>query len=414
MKPDQSTFSDRIFFLDNIRYLMVLLVVVLHAAASYSFYTTWWTVNDENSIFFDYIFRTLGVFLMPVLFFIAGYFVLPSLHKKGTWHFIKSKFKRLGIPWLIGVMLLGPVEVYIYNYSRRADVLDFWNIFLIKMNSFLSFRIRFSTSNTEFSHLHFWFISLLLLFFIVFALLHKSKSILIKNSQAFKTSKISSHRSILLILFLVSVLSTILTLIMHGVFSKGNEIEPWVIIGSLLQFQPTRIFLYILCFGLGIYAFHKNWFVVGNIPGHFVFWTALSIILWLGKEKALSILLENLFSPVLAAFFLFLQTLLLFSILLTLVSFGKKFWNSSSRINLSLAENSYHIYMVHLLFIYLAQLFLRDWLVLSIYIKFVIVGLSAIFLSYLSSQYVIRPFPRLSVTGMIGIFVLLLMNFSPA
>jgi fucose 4-O-acetylase-like acetyltransferase len=109
--------EERILFFDNIRYLMVLLVVVLHIACGYSNYTTWWAVNDDNSAFCDFILRLLGVFLMPTLFFIAGYFALQSLHRKGTWLFIKSKMIRLGIPWLIGVVLLGPVRTYIYEYS---------------------------------------------------------------------------------------------------------------------------------------------------------------------------------------------------------------------------------------------------------------------------------------------------------
>ncbi len=407
MQPTRKSEDDRVLFLDNTRYLFVLLVVVLHAACSYSYYTTWWSVNDDNSVFFDYILRTLGVFLMPGLFFIAGYFALPSLQKKDTWLFIKNKFKRLGFPWLIGVTLLGPIQVYIYHYSRGYQTWDLWDIFLFKMRSAISLNTGVIDSNAEFSHLHFWFVSLLLFFFIVFALLHKAKRKLFVDSFSSETSKIPSNKSILLVLILVSVISTVLTLLMYGIFSQGSGQQPWIIIGSLIQFQPTRIVLYILCFSLGIYAFHKNWFINGNIPGHFVFWVILSLTLWFGQEKALSILLENI-SPIIAVFYILLRTLLFFSILLTFISIGEKFWDSSSKVNRSLAENSYNIYIIHLIFVFLIQLFLLNWFELSIYIKFVIASLSAIFLSYIFSKYAMKRFPRLSAAGIIGAFAILL------
>ena len=85
MKMGQKVTANRIGYFDNIRYLMVLLVVVFHSACGYSNNTQWWAVDDANSTFFDYLLSVLGVFLMPTLFFIAGYFALPSLQQKGKW-----------------------------------------------------------------------------------------------------------------------------------------------------------------------------------------------------------------------------------------------------------------------------------------------------------------------------------------
>ena len=83
--------TSRIIFLDNLRYLLVLLVVVLHAACSYSKLTHWWCVSDSSSPFFDDLLMVLDVFLMPILFFIAGYFAISSLQDKGINHFLKKK-----------------------------------------------------------------------------------------------------------------------------------------------------------------------------------------------------------------------------------------------------------------------------------------------------------------------------------
>jgi glucan biosynthesis protein C len=40
----------------------------------------------------------LDVPIMPILFFLAGYFALRSLQKRGTWLFLKDKLVRIGMP----------------------------------------------------------------------------------------------------------------------------------------------------------------------------------------------------------------------------------------------------------------------------------------------------------------------------
>ena len=108
-----------------------------------------------------------------------------------------------------------------------------------------------------------------------------------------------------------------------------------------------------------------------------------------------------------------MRSLLVFTILLALISFGIKHWNSPSQFSRRLAVNSYNIYLLHILFVIVVQLLLLKWFDISIFIKFGIVALSAILTSYLISQYTIRPFPKLSVIGMIFLFVLLTAVLNP-
>ena len=213
MQMVQKESADRVVFLDNIRYLMVLLVVVLHSALGYTDNASWWTVNDENSIFIDYLLGVLDVFLMPTLFFIAGYFTLQSLQKKGKWLFIKGKLKRLGIPWLLGIFLLVPIINYIHFYSRGypATLLSLWQKFTLNFQEVLSLHTGLITSVVKFHQHHFWFISLLLVFFIVFAFLHDGKRKFFQSIFSSEKPKTSSLKSILLIFFLVGSLSTLIT-----------------------------------------------------------------------------------------------------------------------------------------------------------------------------------------------------------
>ena len=81
--------SNRIYFLDNLRAFVILLVVVLHGAMTYMAYAPpWWYVLDpDNSLFFTILVLLIDVPIMLIMFFVAGYFALPSLIKRGPGSF---------------------------------------------------------------------------------------------------------------------------------------------------------------------------------------------------------------------------------------------------------------------------------------------------------------------------------------
>jgi hypothetical protein len=277
------------------------------------------------------------------------------------------------------------------------------------MEGAFSFHSGFIISKTriQFDHHHFWFLSLLLVFFIVFSICYKYKSRVISSLVSEKVSGASSYKSILLALFLVGVFSTSLTFVVRGLFYYyGPARQPWIIILSLIHFRPTQLFAYILSFSLGIYAYSRNWFANEEIPNSCIFWIPLSGVLCYLQFVVKDYLNTNL-SPLLAFILILLRTFFSFSILFAFLSFGMKCWNNPSRTNRLMSENSYNIYLLHMIFVLTLQFFLMKWLGISIFFKFGIVTIASIVLSYVISQYAIRPFPRLSVLGMIVTFFLL-------
>ena len=52
-----------------------------------------------------------SIFRMTTFFFIAGYFAHLSLHKRGLRPFIRDRLKRIGLPLLVGWLILMPVFV---------------------------------------------------------------------------------------------------------------------------------------------------------------------------------------------------------------------------------------------------------------------------------------------------------------
>ncbi len=100
-------------FFDTVRNLAMLSVVLFHAVAAYSTVTPHWSVHDGSSFAADIIRKVFDVFMMPIFFFVAGYFALPSLLKKGAWQFLRGKFNRLGIPWLFAIFVIIPIFQYL-------------------------------------------------------------------------------------------------------------------------------------------------------------------------------------------------------------------------------------------------------------------------------------------------------------
>ena len=120
----------RLHYLDNLRAFVIILVIVLHAAITYmSAPPTWWYVIDsDRSVVFTWLVLLVDVPIMQVLFFVAGYFAVGSLQRRGPLGFIREKVVRLAIPWVLGVVFLAPLETYMTYVSRAnpTGYLQFW------------------------------------------------------------------------------------------------------------------------------------------------------------------------------------------------------------------------------------------------------------------------------------------------
>jgi glucans biosynthesis protein C len=115
----------RLPFIDNLRWMMILLVISMHAAVTYSSQGLWYYTEPtrlnrlEQLLFFTYEFFS-KTFRMGVLFLLAGYFVPGSYDRKGPMRFLKDRTYRLGLPSLFFVFILGPITGYLAAYHRAA------------------------------------------------------------------------------------------------------------------------------------------------------------------------------------------------------------------------------------------------------------------------------------------------------
>src|SRR3972149_4002214 len=212
---------NRLVFFDNLRYLMVLLVLVFHSGASYGSMVNFWPYHDPNPMeLVDILMLLFDVFMMGIMFFIAGYFALPSLQKRGGGNFTKDKFKHLGIPRLVITVLVLPVLDYIHYYTQslesgllpRSYALHWW----LSMKKIAEFSIgpmrmsEYLNMTEHYYQRYVWFLSLLFLFLIVFWLLYEARMKWTQVSQPSIQEKTTLNGSVPRTLALIGILNILL------------------------------------------------------------------------------------------------------------------------------------------------------------------------------------------------------------
>jgi hypothetical protein len=421
MKPKKHTSQKRLIFFDNLRYLMVLLVLVFHSGASYGSMVAFWPYHDPNpSELIDHIMPLLDVFMMSILFFIAGYFALPSLQRKGGKRFIGGKFKRLGIPWLVVTILVLPILDYIHYYTRSMgqglsprNYGTHWWLSIKKIAEFHTGPMRMSEyldMTEHFYQRYMWFLSLLLLFFVVFWLLHEARQKWSRVSERPRREEPPSNRSVYQALALVGLLNVLLfALIKFLLSSPADPLDmEWRSLGNLVQFEAAKLAFYVPYFGLGVHAYSKKWFRGGKDLGRPWVWglacfslMAVTMLVARGMTRA------DEPSMGLQLAFVVLYPLWTLSFLGTFTALAFRRWNHATVLGRELAANSYNMYLVHYVFVMTLPLLLSAWVGGPVLVKFGIVALATILMSYGISKYIIKQFPRFVVIGLVGLNVLL-------
>jgi glucan biosynthesis protein C len=395
--------SVRIAFLDNVRYLMVVLVVAYHSVAAYAIVAPHWIVHDTNTFAADIIRELLDVFMMPVLFFVAGYFALLSLEKKGLREFLKDKVRRLLVPWAIAVLLILPLALY---DQPVKPVRPFWKYWLSYLSSF-EVRLRLTQAPVgPTTQAIYWFLSLLFAFFMLFAFIYVLARHWGGGTILPAARKSPSGHSVLVALVVLGLLTSTA----HFILLLFVPDSSWFTLHMFLEFQVARLVPFAIYFAFGAYAQSRGWFADGRPLGSLTLWGALSAVLaavYLVSGQPMfadTAGTANLAVGYLLAF-VFLRSFLLLSLLVVSVSFGVRFWNYASRLDRQLAAASYNIYLVHFFIVVAMQAALLRWIGGPVPVKVAIVFLVALTLSFAFTRWVLARHSRMFVIAIMALFV---------
>lgn len=427
IKPVPSNLGNRVTFFDNLRYLFVFGVVMQHASMAY-IYSSWWPVGDESSIFVGIVTGFFDGFLMPSLFFISGYFAIPSIRKRTISQFIHGKLRRLGIPWLVCTLFIGPILPLVYHYTRNGLTLSvsYWRTWLAVMSNAVSFDLRILPpmeqvmQNDLFYQRYMWFIGLLIAFFLIFSIIYSLKTSWFEPlDRPFKTvrpSILSTVKMMLTIGIITFFGSTLIIGIMFAFSAGVSDPESWLTLGNFIQFRVSRIFLHVAYFVFGILTFKRKWIERGKFPGHnktwliafavvlFAYYFSYFLMMSAGTSK-----MENLFGLL----FWFCLNYFTITALGVSLSLAVRYWNRQTSFNRILATNSYNLYLSHYLFVIGFQLLLLTLPEIPVLLKFALISILSICCGCIVSEYLIKPFPKITIALVAGMFISMVLLIHP-
>jgi fucose 4-O-acetylase-like acetyltransferase len=123
--------SSRLFFIDHLRVLLIILVIMHHLAITYGAAGSWYyqdTAKDTlTTVLLSILTATNQAFFMGFFFLISAYFTPGSYDRKGAGPFLRDRFLRLGIPLLIYDGLINPFVVFIAAGFQGS----YWNFYII-------------------------------------------------------------------------------------------------------------------------------------------------------------------------------------------------------------------------------------------------------------------------------------------
>ena len=107
-------------YLDNIKVALIAAIIVIHAILGYAGMVVAWTYTEvrevtlapATEIALFLVAAPFALFLIALLFLVAGLLTPGSRERKGTARFVRDRLMRLGIPFLAYVFVIQPILVY--------------------------------------------------------------------------------------------------------------------------------------------------------------------------------------------------------------------------------------------------------------------------------------------------------------
>lgn len=322
----------RVFFVDNIRVALTILVIIHHLAITYGAIGAWYYQDPNRDVFTHIILSILTAidqaFFMGFFFLLSGYFTPGSYDRKGGRTFLWERFLRLGIPLLVYDLVLDPLVLSMAGGFRQS-YWSFYRAFLLKGKM-----IGDGPS---------WFILALLLFAVLYAL---GRWFTRPWTSRLRTDNHSpTFRSILLFVLALTVVTFVVRL--------------WWPLGSyqIFGFQLAEFAQYISLFVIGLMASYWNWFLrLPDALGKVWLWIAIGtllsfpiIIIATGAVGHADLFEGGLHWQ--ALLYALWESVVCVGLCIGLVTLFRKRFNTRGKVGKALSESAYTVYLIHPLII---------------------------------------------------------------
>jgi fucose 4-O-acetylase-like acetyltransferase len=318
--------KNRIHWMDNLRTIIIALVVLYHAGGVYESAGLWgwfWIVDDPDTWMASGIFGIMfDTFVMPTIFLISGYLAAASFKGKDAWGFIKGKAKRLLLPWVLALATLIPLYKVFFLYSRGLPQENWTTYFHI---------------NGPNGMIWLWFLPLLFVFNLIYLGIDR---------LGIKLEKVNLVWGII-VGFLVSVGFSYLI---------GNiaGFRSWTLT-PLLDFENERLLAHFLFYLFGAAAYKQDLF--SKLPEKKILYNIANGVSWLPVTGHIFVRLWPFFVPSFEVTplyrILWFTSFHLSSIVMAyvMVESFRFYLNKDGKVWKALNKNSYGVYIIHVVVI---------------------------------------------------------------
>lgn len=159
--PERAT--GRLVYLDHLKVLLIALIIAIHAVLGYVGSDQYWAYADVQEttllpvteVVLAVLVAPFGLFMIALLFLVAGLLTPPSIERKGARRFVVDRLLRLGVPFALFTFLIWPVVTYALYHPFGVAPGSYWE-------EYLSDEGYFDTGVL-------WFIGVLLIFSVGYA-----------------------------------------------------------------------------------------------------------------------------------------------------------------------------------------------------------------------------------------------------
>ena len=319
----------RLFFIDNIRLVLTVLVVLHHVALTYGGSSGWYyyeSSGDPLTSTVLTIFLAMNrTFFLGIFFMVSGYFTPGSFDRKGADRFLGDRLVRLGIPLVFFSYFIRPTIVYTMDPGPLREEYSFWA-------NILEFR------NVAPGPL--WFVEVLLIFSGAYALWRLAGRLFGFGSGRKAGEGFPGTASIVGFVLVISVI-TFLIRIYYPPSRQFFHLR----IGNYAQYVGFYI--------VGILACGRDWVtaVTGEVGRRWTLIGVLSILLYgsltyygLKTGTPASFTGGLHWSSLLGAV---VENFLCMGMMIGLVYLFKKDWNYQGKLTAAMAGDAYAVYVLH-------------------------------------------------------------------
>jgi hypothetical protein len=363
----------RLIYIDNIRILLICLVIATHCSITYGGPGAWYFTDPGNGTTTPFILSVIDSlnqsFFMGFFVLVSAYFVVGSLQRKGRDLFTRDRLVRLGIPLLVWILVINPLILLIIlngtgtlpmppatllNPLTGAGLGPMWFVFFLLVATFV---------------------------YLIWTVLYRTDP-----HGEVKSHPFPGFASIVALGILLGIVTAVVRIFL--------PIGSMWLFGFQLPFFPQ----YIAAFIIGIYAAQNNWF--DDIPSHVGKTCAIAALFLIAIQPVFIYLFTNSSSGLTpfigglhwqAVFFAFWEQMAGVMIITGMLWLFSQWFNRQGSVARAMAGDSYTVYIIHPVILILLAIALAGFALPSL-AKFAIVLPLAICLSFVLA-HVIRAVP---------------------